>query len=164
MTEEEVCPVIALPDSWDEYTGMLAPRDERDLRRKIRKANMEAGLEYERTESADTLASDLEDFITLHALSQPEKADFWNADRRAFFEDVTRAMLELGCLELSIMRVDGHPVAANLSFDYGRQDLPLQLGLRPGGARAERGSGAARPQRGGGDSGGALQLRPLAGR
>ena len=131
VSEEEVCPVIPLPDSWDEYAGMLAPRDERDLRRKIRKANMEAGLEYERTESADALAADLEDFIALHALSQQEKADFWNADRRAFFEDVTGAMLGLGCLDLSVMRVDGHAVAANLSFDYGDRIYLYNSGFDP---------------------------------
>ena len=131
IREEEVCPVISLPDSWDEYTGILGPRDERDLRRKIRKANMEAGLEYAHTESADALAGDLEDFIALHALSQPEKADFWNADRRAFFGDVTRAMLDLGCLDLSIMRVDGHPVAANLSFDYADRIYLYNSGFDP---------------------------------
>ena len=131
VSEEEVCPVIALPDSWDEYTGMLAPRDERDLRRKIRKANMEAGLAYERTESAETLPADLEDFITLHALSQQEKADFWNADRRSFFQDVTRAMLALGYLDLSFMRVDGHPVAANLSFDYADRIYLYNSGFDP---------------------------------
>ena len=131
FSEEEVCPVIALPGSWDEYAGMLHPKDERDLRRKIRKANMEAGLAYERTESADALAADLEDFITLHALSQPEKADFWNADRRSFFQDVTRVMLALGYLDLSIMRVDGHPVAANLSFDYADRIYLYNSGFDP---------------------------------
>ncbi len=131
VSEEEVCPVIPLPDSWNEYTGMLAPRDERDIRRKIRKANMEAGLEYGRTESADALASDLERFIELHALSQQEKADFWNAKRKAFFEDATRAMLELGCLDLTIMRVDGHPVAANLSFDYANRIYLYNSGFDP---------------------------------
>ena len=40
-------------------------------------------------------------------------------------------MLELGCLDLSVMRVDGHPVAANLSFDYGDRIYLYNSGFDP---------------------------------
>ncbi len=131
IAEEEVCPVIALPASWEEYAATLASKDERDLRRKMRKANMEEGLAYEKTDAQETLARDLEDFIALHALSQPEKADFWNPARKAFFEDVCREMLALGLLDLTVMRVDGHPVAANLSFDYANRIYLYNSGFDP---------------------------------
>ncbi|MFC1491200.1 GNAT family N-acetyltransferase [Nitrospinota bacterium] len=116
--QEDVCPVIALPDSWDEYTGMLGQRHERELRRKVRKANLEAGLEFHRTLAEKDLEMDLKEFFQLHALSQPDKADFWNESRCAFFREMAGEMLKLGWLELTIMRVDGHPVAANFALDY----------------------------------------------
>ncbi len=118
VEKEDVCPVITLPDSWNDYTGMLGQRDERELRRKIRKAEMEADLEFGSTLSAESLEADLEDFFRLHALSQPEKEEFWNDSRRTFFREMAREMLQLGWLDLTRMRVHGHAVAANFSFDY----------------------------------------------
>lgn len=131
ISQEEVCPVITLPGSWAEFAGTLHPRDERDLRRKARKANMEEGLAYERTASAEALEADLRDFIALHALSQPEKSDFWNPARKAFFEDASREMLALGYLDLTIMRVDDHPVAAHLAFDYRDRVYLYNSGFDP---------------------------------
>jgi len=128
---EEVCPVITLPDSWDEYTDMLGQREERELRRKIRKANMEPGLEFHRTLAEKELENDIEEFVHLHKLSQPEKADFWNESRLAFFKNMSRKMLGLGWLDLSIMRVDGHPVAANFSLDYGDRIYLYNSGFDP---------------------------------
>ncbi|MEE9256026.1 MAG: GNAT family N-acetyltransferase [bacterium] len=118
VEKEDVCPVITLPGSWDDYTGMLGQREERELRRKIRKAHMEADLEYGSTLSAENLEADLKDFFRLHALSQPEKEEFWNERRQAFFREIAREMLQLGWLDLSIMRVHGQAVAANFSFDF----------------------------------------------
>lgn len=118
LAQEDVCPVIALPDSWDDYMGMLSTRDERDLRRKIRKAQMETGLEFASTLSEDRIEADLDTFVRLHALSHPEKAEFWNEDRGRFFREMAREMLRLGWLDLSFLRVDGHAAAANFSFDY----------------------------------------------
>ncbi len=131
VSQEEVCPVIALPCSWEEYAATLHPRDERDLRRKMRKAGMEEGLAYERTASADALDGDLGDFMALHALSQPEKANFWNPARKSFFRDVCRAMRALGYLDLTVMRADGHPVASNLAFDYRERIYLYNSGFDP---------------------------------
>ena len=132
VEKEDVCPVIALPDSWDAYTGMLGQRDERELRRKIRKAGMEADLAYGSTLSPENIEADLEDFFRLHALSQPEKDEFWNDSRRTFFREMAREMLQLGWLDLSLMRVHGHAVAANFSFDYEDRIYLYNSGYDPG--------------------------------
>ncbi len=129
---ENVCPVIPLPGSWDDYTAMLGQREERELRRKIRKANMEPGLEFGRTLTEKELETDLDDFIRLHELSQPEKAEFWNPSRSAFFREMAKEMLALGWLDLSFMRVDGHPVAANFELDYGDRIYLYNSGFDPG--------------------------------
>lgn len=131
VEKEDVCPVIALPDSWDDYTGMVGQREERELRRKIRKANMEADLHFGSTLSDENLDADLEDFFRLHALSQPEKEEFWNDSRRTFFREMAQEMLRLGWLDLSLMRVDGHAVAANLSFDYEDRIYLYNSGFDP---------------------------------
>lgn len=131
ITKEEVCPVLTLPDSWDDYTGMLSNRDERELRRKIRKAHMEAGLEFTHTLNEAQLGPDMEDFIRLHALSQSEKADFWNESRGAFFKEMAVEMLRLGRLDLSMMRVDGYAVSANFALDYRDRIYLYNSGFDP---------------------------------
>lgn len=115
---EEVCPVIRLPGSWEDYVGMLDARDERELRRKLRKAFMQSGLEFRRTLSAGQLEADLEEFIRLHALSHPEKSGFWNEARGAFFREMAQETLRLGWLDLTFLVLDGHPAASNFSLDY----------------------------------------------
>ncbi|MEK6711404.1 MAG: GNAT family N-acetyltransferase [Nitrospinota bacterium] len=115
---EEVCPVIPLPGSWEDYVGMLDARDERELRRKLRKAFMQPGLEFRRTLGEEQLEADLAEFVRLHALSHPDKADFWNEARGAFFREMAREMLRLGWLDLTFLVVDGHPAAANFAFDF----------------------------------------------
>ncbi|MDA1001536.1 MAG: GNAT family N-acetyltransferase [bacterium] len=131
IVQEEVCPVIALPDSWDGYTGILSSRDERELRRKIRKAHMQAGLEFSHTLNEQQLGQDMEDFIRLHALSQPDKADFWNESRGAFFREMATKMLRLGWLDLSLMRVDGYAVSANFAFDFRDRIYLYNSGFDP---------------------------------
>jgi CelD/BcsL family acetyltransferase involved in cellulose biosynthesis len=131
IEKEDVCPIISLPDSWEEYTGMLGQRDERELRRKVRKAEMEGDLSFETTLSAETLETELEEFFRLHALSQPEKDQFWNQDRRRFFREMAHEMFQLGWLDLSLMRVDGHAVAANFSFDYEDRIFLYNSGFDP---------------------------------
>ncbi len=128
---EDVCPVIHLPGSWEDYLGMLNTREERDLRRKIRKARREPGLEIRRTRSPDRLEEDLETFIQLHALSHPEKANFWNEARGAFFREMAHEAFRLGWLDLSILRVDGHPAAANFAFDHGGRVYLYNSGYDP---------------------------------
>jgi len=131
VVPEEVCPVISLPDSWDEYTGMLSQHDERELLRKIRKAQMEPGLEFHRTHTEIELGTDLDEFFLLHELSQPQKAGFWNTPRREFFREMAKEMLALGWLYLTIMRVDGHPIAANFALDYGDRIYLYNSGFDP---------------------------------
>ena len=131
VAREEVCPVVSLPDSVEEYLGMLSSRDEREMRRKVRKAHMEPGLEFHRTLTPAQLEEDIGVFFHLHALSHPEKADFWNEGRRGFFREMAREMLMLGWLDLTIMRVDDHPVAANFSFDFDDRIYLYNSGFDP---------------------------------
>jgi len=43
---QDVCPIVTLPGSWDDYLAGLASKDRRELRRKLRKANPHAGVEW----------------------------------------------------------------------------------------------------------------------
>lgn len=128
--QEEVCPVVPLPGSWEDYVGMLDARDERELRRKLRRAHMQP-LEFRRTLSEDQLEADLDEFIRLHALSHPEKSGFWNEARGAFFREMAHEMLRLGWLDLSFLSVEGHTAAANFSLDYDDRIYLYNSGYDP---------------------------------
>jgi CelD/BcsL family acetyltransferase involved in cellulose biosynthesis len=129
--QEEVCPVIHLPGSWEDYVGMLDARDERELRRKLRKA-FRLPLEFRRTLSEEQLEGDLEEFIRLHALSHPEKSGFWNEARGAFFREMSHEMFHLGWLDLTFLLVEGHTAAANFSLDYEDRIYLYNSGYDPG--------------------------------
>ncbi len=117
--KEEVCPIIKLPDTWDLFLENLDPRFKRNLLRKIRKVETEQNIDF--YESKDNLKNDMNSFISLHSMSQPEKAEFWNDKRKEFFFEMARKMDEKKFLKLSFLRLDNFPIASTLSFVYNRK-------------------------------------------
>jgi CelD/BcsL family acetyltransferase involved in cellulose biosynthesis len=126
--QEEVCPVIPLPASWDAYLEGLPGRQRRELRRKLRKAGQDALVAWYNVERAD-LEEEIEHFLRLHALSSPEKAHFMNPARRAFFMDLAREFCALGWLDLCFLLVDGVRAAAYFSFLFRDQVLVYNSGF-----------------------------------
>ena len=116
---EEVCPVIKLPETWDIFLENLEPRFRRNLLRKIRKVETDQNIDF--YESKDNLENDLNSFISLHSMSQPEKAEFWNNERKRFFFEMTKRMSEKKKLRLSFLRLDNYPIASTLSFIFNKK-------------------------------------------
>lgn len=121
LAQEEVCPVVALPEDMDTYLESLSKKDRHELRRKIRRAHMQAQVSWRKTESAEELRYDLELFFRLHEASTPEKAGFWDDRARAFFCEIAHALQADGRLELSFLTFDGRPVATYFCFIGGTE-------------------------------------------
>jgi CelD/BcsL family acetyltransferase involved in cellulose biosynthesis len=120
VKQEDVCPIIQLPDTWDAYLESLSKKDRHELRRKLRRLDSEAPGQWSwRTVSdAAELPQALADFFDLHAKSGPGKAGFWDQSRQAFFEANARAMLAAGWLHLSFLELNGSRAAAIYAYDY----------------------------------------------
>jgi len=121
--QEETCMAMALPATFDEYLAGLDSKQRHEVRRKLRKAEREAQIDWYRVPPGD-VAAEMEYFFDLHVKSDPLKAEFMDARMRAFFVDLATACAERGWLELVFLRVDGGYAATYLCFVF-RNEVQL---------------------------------------
>ncbi len=143
--QQEVCPAIQLPATFDSYLETLDKKNRHELRRKLRRA--EDGDDHvawyivgtEANRQADTqanthadLQAETERFLTLMAASHPDKAAFLqNQQHVAFFRAITPKLAERGWLQLAFLTVEGEPAAAYFSVDYNNHIGLYNSGLKP---------------------------------
>jgi CelD/BcsL family acetyltransferase involved in cellulose biosynthesis len=129
---EEVCPVITLADSWDDYLAGIDKKQRHEIRRKLRKAESSAQTRwYVIDQAADLTEATLDTFIDLHQKSAPDKENFWNEAMESFFRALVHRMAELGCLKLYFVEIDGEIAATLLCFDYHDEILVYNSGFDP---------------------------------
>jgi len=125
---QEVCPVVQLPTTWDEYLSALGKKDRHELRRKMRRAE-EAKVGYSITRGEESLDEDMDAFIELLIKSRPDKAEFMDENMRAFFHAVGHAAQRAGWLQLAFAQVKGVKAAAYMNFDYGNRVMLYNSGF-----------------------------------
>lgn len=129
QTREDVCPVVELPRTWEEYISTRLDKKQRhELRRKMRRAEQETRVDWYWVRS-DNFEEGFRLFIQLHKASHPEKDAFMDERMQGFFRSITHAALERGWLRLSILRFNRQPVASYLCFDYGGDRLVYNSGF-----------------------------------
>jgi CelD/BcsL family acetyltransferase involved in cellulose biosynthesis len=133
---QEVCPVIHLPSDWEEYLSMLDKKQRHEIRRKMRRAESEAALDYTVLDSSsfpiELDAGLIEEFLDLMRASQPAKAEFLAVERnRQFLARILYVTARAGWLRLSFLRCDGDLAAAYADFIYGDHVQVYNSGLNP---------------------------------
>jgi len=136
---QEVCPVVALPATWEEYLVSLNRKNRHELRRKLRRAEATKGLHWYIVGSEHDLDAEVEDFLDLMAKSAPEKEAFLIPAMRAFFRELARATFDAGWLQLAFLELNGRKLAAYINFVYNNRVLVYNSGLD---WRADPGLGA----------------------
>lgn len=126
----EVCPIIALPVSFDEYLDSLDKKQRHELRRKLRRAGA-ANVVLSQVTADNNLAAEVEDFLQLLVLSTSEKSSWLNEGRRAVFHEVAAATLAAGTLQLLFLEIEGQKAAALYNFDYRDRIWVYNSGLDP---------------------------------
>jgi CelD/BcsL family acetyltransferase involved in cellulose biosynthesis len=128
---EDVCPIISLPATWDEYLLMLSKKQRHEVRRKLRKADLEADTRFFIVGPDHDLRAEMQAFVDLHQKSTPEKDQFMDPQMQGFFFDVALELQEQGWLQLAFVEMDGERAAALLNFDYGGDILVYNSGYDP---------------------------------
>jgi CelD/BcsL family acetyltransferase involved in cellulose biosynthesis len=129
QVREDVCPVLDLPSSWDEYmASKLNKKQRHELRRKMRRAEESAHVDWHWV-TADDFEAGLATFVQLHKASHRDKDAFMDEQMQGFFRAVARAALDQDWLRLSILRFNAQPVASYLCFDYGSDRLVYNSGF-----------------------------------
>jgi CelD/BcsL family acetyltransferase involved in cellulose biosynthesis len=128
---QDVCPVISLPVTWEEYLNSLSKKQRHEIRRKIRKANREAQVEWYIVQDPARLPDEIEDFIELHRQSAEEKDAFMEPRMQEFFHAIAQVLQQRGWLQLAFIEVNGERAASMLNFDYGDAILVYNSGYDP---------------------------------
>ncbi|MGD0508494.1 MAG: GNAT family N-acetyltransferase [Terriglobales bacterium] len=126
--------VINLPPSWEDYVSQLTSENRNNLTRYTRRLHRRYQVHiYKCTEEGD-LTRCLDDLFRLHQKRwqlRGESGTFASAERRAFYYDLSRALLAHQCLEFWLLSLDGKTVAAQFCFRYRKAVFLLQEGFDP---------------------------------
>lgn len=130
LTQQEVCPQIQLPDSFDDYLAGLNKKQRHEIRRKIRRLEGQAEVDWYVVDASHDLDEQMDLFLHLMASSDPEKEGFLQDEANVkFFKQIVPTLMRRGWLRMNILTVDGKPAAAYLNFDYNQRILVYNSGL-----------------------------------
>ena len=130
----QVCPVIDLPASWEEYLSALDKKSRHEIRRKLRRA--EGG--EDKLELKILGAGEMDEFFRLMACDE-HKAAFLTPAMRAQFKAIAEAAGQAGILELAFLEIGGQKAAAYMNFTFGRRIWVYNSGMDPAFAAASPG-------------------------
>lgn len=132
MVLQEVCPVIHLPDNFEQYLERLDKKQRHEIRRKLRRAESGDTLDYYIVGEAHDFEQEVKKFLRLMAASQPSKAIFLQDEKNlTFFKAILGVMRENGWLQLSFLDINGEPTAAYCDFLYNTCVQVYNSGLQP---------------------------------
>lgn len=109
---------LDLPGTWEGYLALLDGKQRHEVRRKLRKLRSAGRVHSRFIEKSEAVVDAMDVFLRLFRKSNQDKAMFMTAKRESFFRSLMRAMAQVGLLRLSILELDGDPVAATICFDY----------------------------------------------
>ncbi len=130
--EEDVCPLVSLPETWEEYLEGLPKKRRHELRRKLRRADEAGGIAWHIVRGGEALAREMETFFALHRRSDEGKEAFMDSSMEKFFRRMAEALSSAGWVELATAWVNELEVASYLCFLYGDAILVYNSGYAPG--------------------------------
>jgi CelD/BcsL family acetyltransferase involved in cellulose biosynthesis len=122
--QQDVCPVIPLPKTWEEYLTLLGKKQRHEIKRKWQKLEQEVLATFTLVDNQQLAEKDILDFIALHQHSSQEKKEFWDDKHMEFFTLLLTKVAEKGWLQLFFLEIKGERVATMLGFAY-RNELFL---------------------------------------
>ncbi len=128
---EDICPIISLPATWEDYLEGLDKKQRHEVRRKIRRLGRETDHHWYIVGENHDLAAEMGDFIALHQKSAADKDAFMNAQMQAFFHGLAQSLHPQGWLQLAFIVVNGQKAATMLNFDYDGAVLIYNSGYDP---------------------------------
>lgn len=128
---EDICPIIPLPATWDDYLNSLSKKQRHEIRRKLRRAEGSGQINWYIVNEEHDLAAEMEAFIELHQKSHVDKDEFMDAQMKGFFHAAAQVLHEAGWLQLAFMEVNGEKAATMLNFDYQDSIMVYNSGYNP---------------------------------
>jgi CelD/BcsL family acetyltransferase involved in cellulose biosynthesis len=139
---QERCPFVALPVSWEEYTGSLGKSLRKNIGYYRRLMEREHALEIETVTNGE-LPEAMEEFFALHQARWRRRrlpGAFAGNRVRRFHHEVAARFHERGWLRLHRLRLDGRTRAVLYCFNHGGKGYYYQGGFEPDLARYSPGT------------------------
>lgn len=119
VAEEERCPILALPASWDALLASLPGKHRHEISRKLRRFGREAPQGQVTWESTPAgIERRLEDFLTLHRRSREGKAKFMDTRMERFFRRAIPALAARGGARLAFLDLPEGPIASFVTLEW----------------------------------------------
>lgn len=131
VTQQEVCPIIELPQNWSDYLGSLDKKQRHEVRRKLRRIHGAAGpIDWYIVNGSHHLPQEIDQFMRLMAASDPQKEQFLqNVSNVKFFKNIVPLAQKCGWLQMNFLTVGAERVAAYINFVYENRVLVYNSGL-----------------------------------
>lgn len=130
VEQQEVCPVIELPENWGSYLRLLHKKQRHEVRRKMRRIQgSEEAIDWYIVNGGHDLDEEVRQFVRLMAASDPEKARFLQDERNLrFFQAIAPLLQERGWLQLNFLTIGEKRAAAYVNFVYGNRVMVYNSG------------------------------------
>ena len=109
---------LDLPATWDEYLGMLTPKQRHEVRRKLSRLGEAGNVDYHSVEDSVAVHNVMDTFLELFSKSRKDKAAFMTTRMESFFRSLSDTMAKTRLLRLGILKLDTLPAAMVMCFDY----------------------------------------------
>ena len=131
VTQQEVCPIIELPQNWSGYLASLDKKQRHEVRRKLRRIHGTASpIDWYIVNGSHHLSQEIDQFMRLMAASDPQKEQFLqNVSNVRFFKNIVPLAQKCGWLQMNFLTVGAERVAAYINFVYENRVLVYNSGL-----------------------------------
>ncbi len=132
LEEAEVAPLLPIPSTYDNYISSLNRKNRHELRRKLKRIETLDGIQTKKITGVQNIRPAIDDFISLHRQSSPEKHAFWKTDgMEDFFRDVVHRFYKKSWVELNFLYSGDSLIAALLNFLYADEVLYYNVAYDP---------------------------------
>lgn len=123
VEKKDVCPLLVLPQEWNDYLAGLGAKSRHELRRKMRK--------LKGTVLQDLRPADIEILFRLMALSDRAKDEFLTSGMRPFFRELAEVFGRSGWLRMRALFAGQRPAGIVLAFALGERVFLYNMGFDP---------------------------------
>ena len=121
VSDGEACPVLSLPDSWDDYVRSLGKNMREQIKRYPKRLEKAHAVEYQMAQTSDEVRVALDDLFRLHGKrwrARGQSGVLATPRRQAFHREVCEEFLKRDWLRLWTLRCDGRAACVLLSYAY----------------------------------------------
>jgi CelD/BcsL family acetyltransferase involved in cellulose biosynthesis len=116
LDREGVSYELELPATWEEYLQRLKGTERHEIRRKLRRLEEAARIEFRSVDDPQEVKHGMDTFLGFFGASRADKAAFMTGQRARFFRSLAEDMADAGFLKLSFLELEGKAVAAVMCF------------------------------------------------